>query len=70
MRISSLRVVLGAVIALIVYISLGFKQIKSEEEEEADRSLRRQNSNLHPDDMSSKGSELMCISYRGQRKFE
>ena len=57
-------------IALFVYISLGFKHIKSEEEEEEERTLRRQNSNLHPDDMASKTTELMCVAFTRQRKFE
>ena len=60
----------GSLIALVVYVSLGFKQIKSEEEEEEERSIKRQNSNLHPDDMGSKLNEIMCVAFARQRQYE
>ena len=58
---------LGSVITIIVYISLGCRQIQSyEEEEEEEKSVKRQSSNLNPDDRSSKHSEILCVTYRRQ----
>jgi len=46
-----------------VYSSLGFKQIKTEEEEEHEKSFKRQNSNLHPEDIKTKKEEVLCVSF-------
>ena len=62
--------ILGGLITLGVYISLGFKQIKSVEEEESERSFHRQNSNLHPDLMKDKRTEILCIALERHNKFE
>ena len=48
---------------MFVYASLGFKQIKSEEEEKADKELKRQGSNLHPDDKISRKTEVICVAF-------
>ena len=51
------------IITLFVYASVGFKQIKSEEEEEQAKVLKRQGSNLHPDDKISRKTEIICIAF-------
>ena len=66
----TLQFILGALITLGVYISLGFKQIKSDEEEEREKTFQRQNSNLHPDLMDDKRTELLCIALERHNKFE
>ena len=62
--------VLASLLTLYVYISLGCKQIKSEEEEETERSYKKQSSNLHPDDMISKQSEIVCLALYRHGKYE
>ena len=62
--------ILAGIITLGVYISLGFKQIKSDEEEESEKSFQRQNSNLHPDLMNDKRTKLLCIALERHNKFE
>ena len=66
----TLQFILGALITLGVYISLGFKQIKSDEEEEREKTFQRQNSNLHPDLMDDKRTELLCIALERHNEFE
>ena len=54
---------IGCVIAILVFISLGFKQIESCEEEDDGKeeiSEKGQTSNFQPDDRVSKHSELKC----------
>ena len=53
-----------------VYISLGFKQILSPEEEEREKSLQRQSSNLHPDDTNNRRTEILCLAMERHNKFE
>jgi len=44
-------------------VSLGFKQIPSEEDEEQERNFKRQSSNLHPDDIENKNNEIICTAF-------
>ena len=61
---------LGSVITITVYISLGCRQIKSSEEEEEEKSSEGQSSNLNPDDKTSRPSEIMCVAYRRYGNFD
>ena len=54
----------GCLITLYVYVSLGFKQIPSEDDEEQERNFKRQSSNLHPDDIQNKKEEVICIAFK------
>ena len=54
----------GCLITFYVYVSLGFKQIPSEDDEEQERNFKRQSSNLHPDDIQNKNKEIICIGFK------
>ena len=65
----------GSAITFAVYCSLGFKQMESYEEEEEEvedgqKSVKRQTSNLNPDDRRSKKGEIFCVAFRRQGKFD
>ena len=70
MDLQTLLVLLGAVITTTVYISLGCRQIQSSEEEEEEKSVKRQSSNLSPDDRTARSSEILCVAYRRHGKFD
>ena len=53
----------GCLITFYVYVSLGFKQIPSEEEEKQEREYKHQNSNLHPEDVKNKKEEIICTAF-------
>ena len=46
------------------------KIIEEMKEAMEERSIKRQNSNLHPDDMGSKLNEIMCVAFARQRQYE
>ena len=55
---------LGGLITFLVYASLGFKQILSEEEERQSKQNKRLSSNLHPEDVKmTKKKEILCIAF-------
>ena len=63
MLLININSIAAALITVSVYSSLGFKQIKTEEEEEHEKSFKRQNSNLHPEDIKTKKEEVLCVSF-------
>ena len=57
--------ILAFLLTLLLYLSLGCKQITSEEDEEVDQkeSANLHLYNVHPDDLDQKNREIYCTAY-------